>query len=180
MTLGRRDAFLYLAAATLGSFGLGVAAFYLNFLYRSLGYDGVALGALVGAVALGVVIGAVPAATIARGRSRRTVILSGGVLAGFTFYLFQEGKTRRPVSLNMKVGARYAVGAGIMVAAAITLGGDHMRAVLSRVGTAAVFLGLGLAGVPTPSAARAEYSAWGEMGTRAASRGTPRSAHQAR
>lgn len=83
MTLGRRDAFLYLAAATLGSFGLGVAAFYLNFLYRSLGYDGVALGGLVGAAALGVVIGAVPAAIVARGRSRRTVILSGGVLAGF-------------------------------------------------------------------------------------------------
>jgi len=81
--LGRRDAFLYLAAATLGSFGLGVAAFYLNFLYRSLGYDGVALGALVGAAALGVVIGAIPAATVARGRSRRTVILSGGVIAGF-------------------------------------------------------------------------------------------------
>lgn len=82
MTLGRRDAFLYLAAATLGSFGLGVAAFYLNFLYRSLGYDGIALGALVGASALGVVLGAVPAATVARGRSRRTVILVGGVLAG--------------------------------------------------------------------------------------------------
>ncbi len=82
MRLGRRDAFLYLAAATLGSFGLGVAAFYLNFLYRSLGYQGVALGALVGAAAFGVVLGAVPAATIARGRSRRMVILSGGVIAG--------------------------------------------------------------------------------------------------
>jgi predicted MFS family arabinose efflux permease len=81
VTLGRRDAFLYLAAATLGSFGLGVAAFYLNFLYRALGYDGIALGALVGAAAFGIVLGAIPAATIARGRSRRTVILSGGVLA---------------------------------------------------------------------------------------------------
>jgi predicted MFS family arabinose efflux permease len=82
VSLGRRDAFLYLAAATLGSFGLGVAAFYLNFLYRSLGYDGIALGALVGAAALGVVLGAIPAATVARGRSRRTVILTGGVIAG--------------------------------------------------------------------------------------------------
>ena len=79
--LGRRDALLYLAAATCGSFGLGVAAFYLNFLYRALGYDGIALGALVGASAFGIVIGAIPAATIARGRSRRTVILSGGVIA---------------------------------------------------------------------------------------------------
>jgi predicted MFS family arabinose efflux permease len=82
VNLGRRDAFLYLAAATLGSFGLGVAAFYLNFLYSALGYDGIALGALVGAAAFGIVIGAIPAATIARGRSRRTVILSGGVIAG--------------------------------------------------------------------------------------------------
>ncbi len=81
MTLGRRDAFLYLVAATLGSFGLGVAAFYLNFLYRALGYDGIALGALVGAAAFGIVIGAIPAATIARGRSRRTVMLSGGGIA---------------------------------------------------------------------------------------------------
>lgn len=81
MTLGRRDAFLYLVAATLGSFGLGVAAFYLNFLYRALGYDGIALGALVGASAFGIVMGAIPAATIARGRSRRTVILSGGAVA---------------------------------------------------------------------------------------------------
>jgi predicted MFS family arabinose efflux permease len=81
VTLGRRDAVLYLVAATLGSFGLGVAAFYLNFLYRALGYDGIALGALVGASAFGIVIGAIPAATIARGRSRRTVILSGGVVA---------------------------------------------------------------------------------------------------
>lgn len=35
-----------------------------------------------GAAAFGIVLGAIPAATIARGRSRRTVILSGGVLAG--------------------------------------------------------------------------------------------------
>jgi predicted MFS family arabinose efflux permease len=82
VALGRHDALLYLAAATLGSFGLGVAAFYLNFLYRALGYEGIALGALVGASAFGVVLGAIPAATIARGRSRRTVILSGGVTAG--------------------------------------------------------------------------------------------------
>jgi predicted MFS family arabinose efflux permease len=35
----------------------------------------------VGAAAFGIVLGAIPAATIARGRSRRTVILSGGVVA---------------------------------------------------------------------------------------------------
>lgn len=78
----RRDAFLYIASAGLASLGLGVTTFYLNFLFRSLGYDGIALGALVGAQALGVVLGAIPAATLAHGRSRRTVILAGGVIAG--------------------------------------------------------------------------------------------------
>src|SRR5216684_1617490 len=69
MRLDRRDAYLYMLAATLGSFGLGVATFYLNFLYRALGYDGLALGALVGAQALGVAVRA--DATEARARSSR-------------------------------------------------------------------------------------------------------------
>src|SRR5207248_7605622 len=78
LRLGRRDAFLYIAAATLGSFGLGVTSFYLNFLYRALGYDGLALGALVGAQAIGVAAGVVVARVIAPGRSRRLVIIGGG------------------------------------------------------------------------------------------------------
>ena len=78
---GRRDAFLYISSAGLASLGLGVTAFYLNFLFRALGYDGVELGALVGAQALGIVLGAIPAATFAHGRSRRAVILGGGVTA---------------------------------------------------------------------------------------------------
>src|SRR5881392_2386462 len=74
-TLGRRDAVLYLIAAGLGSFGLGVAQFYLNFLYRALGFDAFAIGLLAGAEALGVVGGAIPAAIFTRGRSRRAAIL---------------------------------------------------------------------------------------------------------
>src|SRR5256886_8078953 len=81
-TLGRRDAILYLTAAGLGSFGLGVAQFYLNFLYRSLGFDAFAIGLLAGAEALGVVAGAIPAAIFTRGRSRRAAILFGGTLTG--------------------------------------------------------------------------------------------------
>ncbi len=81
-TLGRRDAVLYLIAAGLGSFGLGVAQFYLNFLYRSLGFDAFAIGLLAGAEALGVVAGAIPAAIFTRGRSRRAAILLGGTLTG--------------------------------------------------------------------------------------------------
>src|SRR5207302_11417940 len=67
---------------TLGSFGLGVTSFYLNFLYRALGYDGLALGALVGAQAIGVAAGVVVARVVAPGRSRRLVIISGGVVVG--------------------------------------------------------------------------------------------------
>src|SRR5438876_4259969 len=78
--LGRRDAVLYLVAAALGSFGLGVASFYLNFLYRALGFDEFAIGLLAGAQAIGVVAGALPAAVFTGGRYRRTAILQGGKL----------------------------------------------------------------------------------------------------
>ncbi|TMC72307.1 MAG: MFS transporter [Chloroflexi bacterium] len=84
--LGRRDAVLYLGAAGLGSFGLGVASFYLNFLYRSLGFDDFAIGLLAGAQALGVVVGAIPAAIFTRGRSRRAAILIGGTITGFGIF----------------------------------------------------------------------------------------------
>src|SRR5439155_126402 len=80
--LGRRDAVLYLVAAALGSFGLGVASFYLNFLYRALGFDELAIGLLAGAQAIGVVAGALPAAVFTRGRSRRAAILLGGTVTG--------------------------------------------------------------------------------------------------
>jgi len=59
-----------------------VAAFYLNFLYRALGFGELGIGILVGAQAVGVVAGAIPAATLTRGHSRRTAILTGGTLAG--------------------------------------------------------------------------------------------------
>ncbi len=66
----------------MGSFGLGVTSFYLNFLYRALGFDGLALGLLVGAQAVGVAAGVVVARVIAPGRSRRLVIIGGGVVVG--------------------------------------------------------------------------------------------------
>jgi MFS family permease len=80
--LGRRDAFLYIAAATMGSFGLGVTSFYLNFLYRALGFDGLALGALVGAQAIGVAAGVLVSRVVAPGRSRKLVIIAGGAIVG--------------------------------------------------------------------------------------------------
>lgn len=66
----------------MGSFGLGVTSFYLNFLYRALGFEGFALGVLVGAQAIGVAVGVLASRTVAPGRSRKLVIISGGVIVG--------------------------------------------------------------------------------------------------
>src|SRR5260370_857129 len=44
--LRRHDASLYIVASGLGGLGLGIAIFYLNFLYRSLGFDPRAIGVL--------------------------------------------------------------------------------------------------------------------------------------
>ena len=80
--LRRRDASLYVVASGLGGLGLGIALFYLNFLYRALGFDNLEIGALTGAQALGAVAGALPATVLARRVSRRTAILIGGTVTG--------------------------------------------------------------------------------------------------
>src|SRR5207247_1008794 len=88
-----------------GSFGLGVAQFYLNFLYRSLGFDAFAIGLLAGAEALGVVAGAIPAAIFTRGRSPRAVILFGGTLTGVGIFGILIFNALPPVFLSaMLVG----------------------------------------------------------------------------
>src|SRR5258708_1999007 len=76
--LRRHDASLYIVASGLGGLGLGIALFYLNFLYRALGFDDRAIGALGGAPALGALAGAVPAALLPRRMPRRNAILIGG------------------------------------------------------------------------------------------------------
>src|SRR5688572_22960928 len=78
--LARRDAVLFIGASVIGSFGLGVTAFYLNFLYRALGLGEAEIGALAGALALGGVIGTAPAALLARRFSRRAALLIGGTV----------------------------------------------------------------------------------------------------
>ena len=78
--LARRDAVLYIAASVIGSFGLGVTAFYLNFLYRALGLGEAEIGLLAGALALGGVIGAAPATLLSRRFSRREALLIGGTI----------------------------------------------------------------------------------------------------
>lgn len=76
--LRRHDASLYIVASGLGGLGLGIAVFYLNFLYRALGFDARAIGVLGGAQALGALAGAVPAAMLPRRMPRRNAIFVGG------------------------------------------------------------------------------------------------------
>lgn len=78
--LARRDALLYVGASAIGSFGLGVTAFYLNFLYRALGLGDAQIGTLAGALAAGGVAGTLPAALLARRFSRRGALLLGGTV----------------------------------------------------------------------------------------------------
>ncbi|HEX9269050.1 MAG TPA: MFS transporter [Candidatus Limnocylindria bacterium] len=80
--LRRRDASLYIVASALGGLGLGIAIFYLNFLYRAIGLDNLAIGALSAAQALGALAGAIPATVLARRVPRRSAILAGGVITG--------------------------------------------------------------------------------------------------
>lgn len=81
--LRRHDASLYVVASGLGGLGLGIALFYLNFLYRSLGFDARAIGVLGGAQALGALAGAVPAAMLPRRMPRRSAIFIGGFVTAF-------------------------------------------------------------------------------------------------
>src|SRR5438132_2482546 len=76
--LRRHDASLYIVASGLGGLGLGIALFYLNFLYRALGFDARAIGVLGGAQALGAFAGALPAALLPRRMPRRNAIFAGG------------------------------------------------------------------------------------------------------
>src|SRR5205823_2896469 len=76
--LRRHDASLYILASGLGGLGLGIALFYLNFLYRALGFDARAIGVLGGAQALGALAGALPAAVLPRRMPRRNAIFIGG------------------------------------------------------------------------------------------------------
>lgn len=76
--LRRHDASLYIVASGLGGLGLGIALFYLNFLYRALGFDARAIGVLGGAQALGALAGALPAAFLPRRMPRRNAIFIGG------------------------------------------------------------------------------------------------------
>ena len=155
-----------MVASGLGSFGLGVAAFYLNFVYRALGFGELAIGALAAAQAIGGVAGAWPATRLARSYSRRAAILLGGVVtaAGIVGILAVD-----TLPLQLAAGALlggggivvYASGSALLADATAT--GDRPRRFGQQiaVGTVAAFLAAYVAGqlaVPVASAVGAPAS----------------------
>lgn len=166
--MSRRDAYLYVLAAAVASFGLGVVAFYLNFLFRALGYDGIALGALVAAQAAGVVMGAIPAATVARGRARRTVILTGGVIAAagvIGVVLFHGFVPLLVAGLLLGLGAILASSSGAALLADATAAASRSSRFGQQIalGTMAAFFASALAGILAEPVATALGRATGDV-----------------
>ncbi|MDP9246453.1 MAG: MFS transporter [Chloroflexota bacterium] len=110
--LRRHDASLYIVASALGGLGLGIALFYLNFLYRALGFDARAIGVLGGAQALGGLAGALPAALLPRRMPRRNAIFVGGCVTGLGVVVILT-QTALPL---LFVGAALSGFGGIIVA----------------------------------------------------------------
>ncbi len=150
-SLTPRDATLFVVASGVGSFGLGVAAFYLNFVYRALGFDDLAIGGLAAAQALGGVAGAWPAARLARSYSRRAAILLGGVVtaAGIVGILATNGIVPQLAAAALLGGGGivvYASGSALLADA--TASGDRPRRFGQQIaiGTIAAFLASVVAG----------------------------------
>ncbi len=99
-------------AGALGSFGLGIVAFYLNFVYRALGFVDTQIGVLAACQALGVVMGAVPATRFARSHPRRTSLFVGGTVTGLGLALVLRFDTVPVLAL----AAALVGGGGILVA----------------------------------------------------------------
>src|SRR5437899_460428 len=157
--LGRRDAVLYLVAAALGSFGLGVASFYLNFLNRALGFAQFGTGRLAGAHAIGVVAGSLPAAVFTRGRSRRGAILLGGTVTGvgiFGILVFNALLPLLGSAMLVGFGGIIASSSGAALLADATVAARRATRFGQQIalGTTAAFLSSAIAGaLATPVAA---------------------------
>ena len=158
--LGGRDARLYVLASGVGSFGLGVAAFYLNFVYRALGFDDLAIGALVAAQAAGGLAGSWPAARLARSRSRRAAILLGGVVtaAGIVGILVVDALgAQLAAAALLGAGGIVVYSAGTALLADATATGDRPRRFGQQIaiGTIAAFAAAYVAGQLADPVARA-------------------------
>lgn len=130
--LGRRDAAIFIGSSAIGSFGLGVAAFYLNFLYRALGLDEAAIGTLAATLALGGVGGAAPAALLPRVVSRRGAVMVGGGITANGLICLLSFETLGPLA----VGAALLGAGGIIVASS---GGSLIADATAGVDRAAMF-----------------------------------------
>lgn len=149
--LARRDALLYIGASVIGSFGLGVTAFYLNFLYRALHLGEGEIGALAGALALGGVIGAAPAALLARRFSRREALLIGGTVTAsgiFGIILFDSFPPLVASAALLGCGGIVVASSGAALIADSTAATDRAAMFGRQIafGTTAAFLASFLAG----------------------------------
>lgn len=138
-------------ASGLGSFGLGVAAFYLNFVYRALGFGDLAIGALAAATALGGVVGAWPAWRLARSYSRRAALLLGGTVTGagvVAILVFDALGAQLAAAALLGAGGMvvYATGLALLADASAQVERPKRFAQRIAVGTIAAFLAAYLAG----------------------------------
>ncbi|HET8568648.1 MAG TPA: MFS transporter [Candidatus Limnocylindria bacterium] len=150
-SLGRRDARIFIASSAIGSFGLGVAGFYLNFLYRALGLGETEIGALAAALALGGIFGALPAALLPRHLSRRgSVIVGGGVTAtGLIGILsFESLGPLLASAAGLGAGGIVVASSGSALIADATSGSERSRMFGRQIalGTIAAFLAAFIAG----------------------------------
>lgn len=138
-------------ASGLGSFGLGVAAFYLNFVYRALGFSELAIGALAGAAAVGGVAGAWPSARLARSYSRRASLLLGGTItaAGLIWILGSDALAAQlAAAALLGAGGMIVYASGLALLADASAAAERPRRFAQRiaVGTIAAFLAAYVAG----------------------------------
>ena len=149
--LARRDAILYLGASVIGSFGLGVTAFYLNFLYRALRLGDAEIGVLAGAIAVGGVVGTAPAALLARRFSRRAALLIGGTVTAsgiFGIILFDSFPLLLTSAALLGSGGIVVASSGAALIADATVATDRAEMFGRQIafGTIAAFLASFLAG----------------------------------
>jgi predicted MFS family arabinose efflux permease len=149
--LRRHDASLYIVASGLGGLGLGIALFYLNFLYRALGFDARAIGVLGGAQALGGLVGALPAALLPRRMPRRNAIFVGGCVTalGVVGILTQTALVALFISAALTgLGGIIVASSGSALVADATTGLDRPRMFGDQValGALASFTAIAIAG----------------------------------
>ena len=138
-------------ASALGGLGLGIALFYLNFLYRALGFDARAIGILGGAQALGALAGALPAAVLPRRMPRRNAIITGGCVTavGVIGILTQTALPTLFISAALTgLGGIIVASSGSALVADATVGLDRPRMFGQQValGALASFAAIAIAG----------------------------------